>query len=264
MLPWVGPCCLMILLSYVTATYGAQITGEPADSGGASVPEASQSRRAMRGVETSYDKAVAIDGPLRVIRDTFWNGKSGGSPVSDRSTQGPLTYPITHKHDVPFDGLSGSTAVVIGRVRTEQSYLSSDKTTIYTEMAVTVKSILLNGSGLPLTEGSSISVSRAGGVVRLASGELLVHGCIEESMPRPGHSYLLALAYSKPGNMFPLRTGFELSGDHVYMLDVVERSAVSRPQSNSVMREVLTLDEYGLPASDFLDIVRNSLAGNSH
>ena len=264
MLPWIGPYCLLILMPHIAVTYAAQIGVPPANPGHANVPETGQSRRAMRGVETSYEKAVAIDGPLRLARGTFWNGKSGGSPLSDRSTPGPLAYPATHKHDVPFDGLLGSTAVVVGRVKTEQSYLSSDKTTIYTEMEVTLESVLLNESELSLTEVSSISVGRAGGAVRLASGELLVHGCIEESMPRPGHSYLLALAYSRPGNMYPLRTGFELSGDHVYMLDSVQRGAVSRPGSQSAMRELSTLAEYGLPTSDFLDIARKSLAGSSH
>ena len=83
-------------------------------------------------------------------------------------------------------------------------------------------------------------------------------------MPRPFRTYLFLLDYVSTAGMFPMRTGFELAGDQVYMLDVVERGAVRRQNGGPGQLDVVMLAEYGLPASDFLDIIRRLLGVRSN
>lgn len=219
--------------------------------------------RAVWGIETSYEEAVAIDSPLRVVRSRFWNHRSGEPALSESSLPTSLDYPETHKHAAAFDGLRGAGVVVLGSVRNASSYLSEDKTLIYTEMPVTVQNVLRNKPGLPLSTGAVISVARAGGVVRLPSGKLLIRGCVEESMPFPGRRYLFALDYSKTGDMFSIRTGFEIRGEHVYMLDLVQRTGIPRASLHAGFRDIFMLAEYVLPARDFLEVVQKSLTSGS-
>src|ERR1700685_949083 len=173
-----GALLVFLLLPWISITDYAR-AAEPQTTSGdsAAVADSRGVRRAMWGVETRYEEAAAIDGPLRESRSKFWNGKSGQPSLSDESTPSALDYAQTHKHAAAVEGLPKSAAVIVGSVKNARSYLSSDKTTIYTEMLITVKSVLWDRSGLSLANGSSISVTRAGGVVRLPSGKLLIRGC---------------------------------------------------------------------------------------
>jgi hypothetical protein len=215
-------------------------------------------------METPYDEAAAADNPLRAARSKFWNGKSGEAALSEDSEPNAFDYPLTHKHAASVEGLREGAAVIVGNVREARSFLSGDKSVIYTEMQVTGKDVLQDRSGSSLAAGSVISVTRAGGVVRLPSGKVLTRGCVEESIPRQGRAYLLVLDYAKAEDMFPVRTGFELSGDHVYMLDIVQRNSLPRLYGRPGVREVLTLAEYGLPSGDFIEIVQNALARSAN
>ena len=226
---------------------------------GAARAQDAASRLASWGAVSAYAEAAAVDTPLRALRDAFWDGKSGEAPLSDQSQPQGLKYAPVHKHAAVLEELPGSASVVVGTVRSARSYLSGDRTTIYTEMVVAVSQVLRDRSTAALAAGSSISVARAGGAIRIGSHKLLIRGCHEESMPRFGHQYLLALGYSRAAAMFPIVGAYELDGDHVYMLDSVEPIESARHGSKPGTREQFFLTEYGLPTADFLEIVGKTL-----
>jgi hypothetical protein len=225
---------------------------------------ATQARQAVWGSLTEYADAVAIDSPFREARDRFWDGKSGEPPLSDRSTPEGFIYPATHRHAAALEELRGSTAVVIGVVTSARSYLSQDKTTIYSEMTVAIGQVLRDRSGLALAAGSQIAVERAGGVIRQASGKLSIRGCRDESMPRRHGRYLFVLGYSgAASSMFPILGVYGLVNDRVYLLDSVEPTQIAGRRDSVALHMGYFLTEYALPTADFLDIVERMLRGDA-
>jgi len=231
-------------------------TGVFAAQAGALAPP----RQAMWGSVTEYADAVAIDSPFREARNRFWDGRSGEPPLSGQSKPRGLAYKRTRGHVSVLEELHGSTAVAVAEVESVRSYLSHDRTTIYTEMTVTLGQVMRDGSGLALTSGSRITAARAGGAIRVAPGRLLILGCLQESMPRRHGRYLLVLGYSgAASSMFPVLGAYELSGEHVYMLDSVEPTASPSRWPNGPAHESFVLGEYGLPSADFLEVVERTL-----
>ena len=163
------------------------ISGAPFQSSQMPIP-----RSAEWGTLTSYADAAVIDSPLRQARNQFWNGKASEGPLTDNSRPSLLNYPTTHPHITDLE-LQGSAAVVVGVIRAPRSYLSADKTTIYTEFTLRVQQILANNSGRAVDVASMITLARAGGVVRLPSGKILIRGCQEESMPHMTRRYVFVL-----------------------------------------------------------------------
>lgn len=223
-------------------------------------PQESGARRALWGHATPYAEAAAMDSPLRQARNALWDGKSGESSLLETSRFQRYEYRVTHSHASAMEGLNGSATIVIGNIANAQSYLSNDKTAIYSEMQLTVTSVLADKSGASVKAGSQISVVRQGGAVRLPSGRLLVRGCPDESLPRIGHQYLMFLQYSKPAQVFPMLNGFELADAHVYLLDTIEYTTVAPRNSRPGVSGQLMLAEYGLPPRDFVEVVTKLIA----
>ena len=217
-------------------------------------------RLAVWGSVTEYAEAVAIDSPFRESRNRFWDGRSGERPLSEQSKPRGLAYNRTRGHESVLEELRGSTAVAVAEVDSVKSYLSHDETTIYSEMTVILDRVMWDRSGLALATGSHITAVRAGGAIRVAPGRLLIRGCLQESMPRRHGRYLLVLGYSGAANsMFPVLGAYELSGDHVYMLDSVEPTTSPARRPNGPAHQSFVLEEYGLPSVDFLEVVEETL-----
>jgi hypothetical protein len=217
-------------------------------------------RRAFWGNLTPYADAVAIDSPLRQARNAMRDGKSGETPLPETSRFQRFEYPVTHRHASAMEGLDGSATIAIGNVAHARSYLSNDKTAIYSEMLFAVTSVLADKSGASVKAGSQISMVRQGGAVRLPSGRFLVRGCSDESLPRIGHQYLLFLQYSKPAQVFPMLNAFELADTRVYLLDTIEYVGVAPRSSKPGVWGQLMLAEYGLPPRDFVEVVTKLIA----
>jgi len=218
------------------------------------------SQRAMWGSITDYADAVAIDSPFREERNKFWDGRSGEGPLTDQSKVKGMTYAPTHPHTASLEELSGSTTVVVGVINSSKSYFSHDRTTIYSEMTATVSQVLRDRSGVGLAANSQIAVERAGGAIRLGRGRLLSRGCPDESIPHGFGKYLLVLGYSGPASsMFPILGAYALVGDQVFMLDSVEPTQIAGRRASSAVRIGYFLTQYGLPTSDFLEVVEKVL-----
>lgn len=114
-----------------------------------------------------------------------------------------------------------SDAVVVGQVLKAQSYLSPDKSGVYTEYDIRLDDVLKQSLAEPLTAGSTVSAKRDGGRVLFPSGRIQVYVPQYQGILRAGELYILFLKDDGQDRGLYILTGYELSGDHVYPLDGV-------------------------------------------
>jgi hypothetical protein len=153
----------------------------------------------------------------------------------------------------------------VGTIVHGQSYLSNDKTAIYTEMHVKIGKVLYNKSPHAISAGTDIDVTRMGGAVRMPTGRFLIRGCPQETMPHTGLQYLLVLQYTDQLDDFPLMAAYELRGDRVYLLEepqsTVQASVAStNTQASRPAKRNFVLQEYGSPENSFLNNVTAAIS----
>jgi hypothetical protein len=110
-----------------------------------------------------------------------------------------------------------SDVVVLGDIVDGAAHLSDDRTGIYSEFTVHVDEIFQDATGA-VAAGGSLTVSRAGGGVRFASGRTQKYRIGRQGMPRDGRRYVLFLKRMPEGDLIIL-TGYEISGGRVTPLD---------------------------------------------
>jgi hypothetical protein len=154
-----------------------------------------------------------------------FNSSVANSVLGDSSAERILDYaPVAdHRETLPF---AAADAVVIGSVVGGKSYVSNDYTRIYSEYRVRLILVLRNKTARQVAVGTELNLVRAGGVVKLDSGKILIRGCANESQPRVGKQYAFFLRYSLGPDDFPIIAGYELSDDGVFALDSVQQHAV--------------------------------------
>jgi hypothetical protein len=205
---------------------------------------------ASRGVDTPYSAATSVDIPSRVSINSLFDGLGAEPPLSGSSRRSSLNYPNSF---VRPDLLSLSLAdiVVVGSPVRIRSHLSNDLTTVYSEITLKVTQVLWSARSVAgISPGSSILVERAGGVVKLSSGAILIRGCMSEGIPYNRFSHLIVAKYRPAAGVFSLVTGFELNGDQVYGLENVTRQSSGRA----------ALNQYPGTSAQFLDSVRKQIA----
>lgn len=122
-------------------------------------------------------------------------------PLSDQPSLPP--FPMTH-------------VVAIGTVQKVQAYLSSDRTSVYSEVTIAIEDVL-KGNEL-VTAGLIVDAERPGGGVRFPSGKILHRGATGRNLPISGHRYLFFLNSIEGDESFNIVTGYELN-DIVTPLD---------------------------------------------
>ncbi len=124
-----------------------------------------------------------------------------GAPVP------PLIMERPPIRELPFDH---SAAVMIGRVAGQQTFLSSDRTQLYTEFSVAGDEIFKNErpdvkAGVPLT------ILVEGGALRLTSGRILRQEAPGDVCPlQVGPRYVLFLEYWSKADAFQILAAWEL------------------------------------------------------
>ena len=125
-----------------------------------------------------------------------------------------LGLPLT---DQPaFPAVPMTDVVAVGTVQNVQAYLSSDKTSVYSEVTFEIEEVLKGNERA--TAGSFVSAERFGGAVRFPSGKILRRGATGRNIPVNGGRYLLFLNSIQGDNSFTIVTGYELN-DTVSPLD---------------------------------------------
>lgn len=150
--------------------------------------------------------------------------------------------------EVPAIPVSQSDVILIGTVVDSQAYLSTDKTGVYSEFAISVGEVL---KGIGAVSNPVISAERFGGAVRFPSGVVQKYRTQAQGMPRSGRHYLLFLKKLDQNDGFSLLTGYELRAEKVVPLD----------GGNEEGTERLAFDSYrGADVTLFLDEVRRAVS----
>lgn len=168
------------------------------------------------------DRQAASD-PSRAAKNSRHN-----SPVSDQSAKRPeltedaeptlLDLPLTHQQAEPAIP-AASNLIIVGSIDDAKAYLSSDKTTVYSEVTITVDQVLKGEVRYGLVRDAKLTAERVGGVVRFLSGKILRRGALGKNIPSKGSRYLLFLNENQDGDGFSIVTGYKLQNNTVVPLD---------------------------------------------
>ena len=130
-----------------------------------------------------------------------------------------LHLPLSDQSEEPGIPASNSDAVVTGTINDVNAYISSDRTTVYSEVTLNIEEVLKQDPRYPLVSGLTLNAERPGGAVRFPSGKILRRGQLGRNIPEAGRRYLLFLKYNEDGKDFSIVTGYELAGNLVLPLD---------------------------------------------
>jgi hypothetical protein len=127
---------------------------------------------------------------------------------------------------------SESDVVIVSEVRDRQSYLSNDKSGVYTEFTVSVAEVL-KGDPAQISQGMTITASRAGGVVRYPGGHKRLYLVSGDGLPLADGQYVMFLKSSGQDQDYRVLTMYELGPDGVNPLDEGGQFEAYRGQKNS-------------------------------
>jgi len=173
---------------------------------------------------------------------------SGGGAVHGNEQPPPFPVPVKQ-----------SDAIIVGSVTKAQPYLTNSETGMYTELNVLIEQVLKN-DGIPsAVVGSTLTVDRESGAMRLADGRVIRYetGGIG-SLPRNGHRYMLFVKRVHDGADISIVTGYEVRGGKVFPLDGETR--IFDPATGQITRKA---PFEGVEESSFLTIVLNAIANPS-
>jgi hypothetical protein len=138
--------------------------------------------------------------------------------LTEKSAPVNFGGPWSHAQDEPAIPVAESDAVLIGDVTEAAAYLSTDKTTVYSEFTLAVAEVLKDSKAdIPI--GETITAERSGGGVRFASGKTLVRGLLGKPLPKKSTRYVFFLKRNGDVNDFSILTAYELRGGRVFPLD---------------------------------------------
>lgn len=183
-----------------TADYNAPETNDPE----------TRDRRRVRN--SRYDKREVVD---------------KNSDTSITLTQ--VQYEGEERWPLPT---SESDVVVVGEVQGRQSYLSNDKSGVYTEFSVSVSEVL-KGDPAQINQGVTITASRAGGVVRYPDGHKRLYLVSGGGLPLDGGQYVLFLKANGQDQDYSILTMYQLGLDDVIPIDEGRQFEAYRGQKKS-------------------------------
>jgi hypothetical protein len=187
--------------------------------------------RAITATQEGADDTPVADVSATALKDEKQRAKrqarnkhydENGLVVEPKSVGGDIVRRSESFRKMPALPASQSDAVVIGRVTDAQSYLSEDKSGVYTEFTIRVDDILKHDGSL--TPGTPLVAQRVGGRVRFASGIVQRYRIDHQGMPRAGRRYVLFLKKTGDEEVYTILTGYELRGGRVHPVDGVVTS----------------------------------------
>lgn len=132
-----------------------------------------------------------------------------------------------------------ASAVVLGTVTDARSYLSNDKTGVYSSFTIQVEEVLKNPG--KLTAGNLIEGEREGGRVQFPSGRIRLYMITEQDMPKVGSRYVFFLNDGDNETVFEIITGYEIRDSSVFPLDKLPKaSAYENSAAPTFLRELRT------------------------
>lgn len=166
-----------------------------------------------------YDAPESDDPETRArrkARNSHYDGR--GMVVKNPDTSITLTevfYEGKELWPLPADE---SDAIIVGEVSDRRSYLSNDKSGVYTEFTIAISTVL-KGDSVQLNRGGVITASRVGGVVRYPSGHRRLYLVSGEGIPLHGGQYVLFLRKDEQDKAYAILTMYELRADDILPVD---------------------------------------------
>ena len=203
-----------LLSKLPTADYSAPESNDPGVRDKRRVKNSRYDRRAM---------VVKNPGTSITLTEVFYEGKEN--------------WPLpTNQSDL----------VIIGEVQGRHSYLSNDKSGVYTEFTISVNEVL-KGDPAQVSRGSTITASRAGGVVHYPNGHKRLYLVSGEGLPLEDGQYVLFLKRDGEDQNYLVLTMYQLGADDVTPID-----------------EGVQFDPYrGQKKSDFLKRIQDQITNPS-
>jgi hypothetical protein len=141
--------------------------------------------------------------------------------------------------NLPAFPVTESSAVILGDISDARTYLSNDKTGVYTEFTVRIKEIFKDPLGSLTTDGT-LEISREGGRVRFPSGRVHLYTVSEETMPRVGGVYVLFLTGNQEHG-FSILTGYELQAGKIIPLDNLPQTRTHKNNDETIFLDQLRI-----------------------
>jgi hypothetical protein len=135
---------------------------------------------------------------------------------------------------LPAFPVQKASAVVIGTVTDAKSYLSTDKTGVFSSFCILVEDVLKNPGNL--SAGSLIEGEREGGRVQFPSGRVRLYMVSEQDMPAIGGRYIFFLNDGDNESIFEILTGYQMKESSILPLDELPNS---RSYENAPSQEFL-------------------------
>ncbi|HEX8247893.1 MAG TPA: hypothetical protein VF599_06960 [Pyrinomonadaceae bacterium] len=118
---------------------------------------------------------------------------------------------------IPF---AESRLIVIGEIINSKALLSNEKKGIYSEYSVRIQTILKDDKRKKWKAGETITVDRAGGLVRYPSGQKVLYFIEWQALPKVSGRYVFFLSNDDDQNPnYKMLTAYELKNDKVTALD---------------------------------------------
>lgn len=114
-----------------------------------------------------------------------------------------------------------SDLIIVGNTLNARSYLSTNKTGLFSEFTIAVEEVMKNAGSDQVLAVTSILVEREGGRIRYPSGRIRWIRFAHEGMPLIGARYVLFLRRAKQGEANGILTAYELRAGKVFPLDGV-------------------------------------------
>jgi hypothetical protein len=113
-----------------------------------------------------------------------------------------------------------SNLIIIGEITKVSSFLSNDKTGIYTEDTIRVEEILKADSSNKVKPKDFVIADREGGAVRYANGQIITYGSSTKGLPKLKSRYVLFLTSPDNSPNYRILTVYELREGKVIPLDI--------------------------------------------
>ena len=164
------------------------------------------------------DSALPMDSKERALREL--RGEKYDHGIPPRIAPGVESTEIYHwPLGFPALPVVESDAVIVGQVFDAKAYLSADRTSAYSEFAVTIQSVIKTPSKNAINAGSQLFIERAGARVRYPSSQMSTVLVAGFGVPRIGSRYVLFLERNAKDESYRILTGYELRDGRVYALD---------------------------------------------
>jgi len=125
-----------------------------------------------------------------------------------------------------------SDVIIVGEVLDRHSYLSNDKSGVYTEISIKISEVL-KGDPSVMRQGGTITASRAGGVVKYPGGHKRLYLVSGEGMPSDSGQYVLFLKRDGQDEGYRIITLYQLGVDDVTPIDEGAQFEVYQGQKKS-------------------------------